>query len=376
MSNKKVNYFSSDKVYTLRKKQKANDKMKLILVFIVSFVLLLFSVLFLINTVRINSKNVNVDYAESGNVDYVVYLKDNDYYDSSYLTSGMEYVASLINSIGAKFNYEIHADKNVDFNYEYEIVGTLKITDVNNSSKVLYTDDEFLLDTVKGTSSSNNIVINENVDIDYNKYSSYVNSYKRDYGLSVNSSLILNMNIKVTGVDGSSSDDINKTSNLQLEIPLSEQTVDITINTEDISNSGTLGTIKTFTVKNPFKVLLGVIMLIASIFGFVIFYDLYKKYAINNIYDITVNKILKEYDRLIVNATMTLDEKSYKNIIHPENFTEMVDASTNLGEPILFYNVIPGEKCFFVIIKDDTLYKYRLTRAYLENEELNKRKAK
>ena len=52
----------------------------------------------------------------------------------------------------------------------------------------------------------------------------------------------------------------------------------------------------------------------------------------------------------------------------------MVDASQNLKSPILFYEVIKGEKCFFVIIKDDTLYKYRLTKAYLEREKREKSK--
>lgn len=95
---------------------------------------------------------------------------------------------------------------------------------------------------------------------------------------------------------------------------------------------------------------------------------LIKEYNSFNIYNNTVNRILRDYDRLIVNGQVTLDESKYSNVVIPETFEEMVDASQNLKSPILFYEVIKGEKCFFVITKDDTLYKYRLTRAYLEKK--------
>lgn len=371
-NNNKINYFSTDKMYTVNNTKKLDDKIKIFSIFITSIILFLVSIFFLASEIIINGREINVDYSEKGTVDYVVYLKDNNYYKTKYLKSGMKYVASIINTINPKFNYEIHSNEEVLFNYEYEIVGTLKITDVNDSSKILFTSEEELLSKVKKNIRSNNIVINEDIIIDYDKYNEYVNSFKRDYGLSVNSSLILNMNILVNGENSKSEEKMNRDNTLQIEIPLSEQTIDISINTENIDNVGALTTLKKVTIKNPFTVLLGIIMLVLSIIGISIFVELYQKYTINNIYDITVNKILKEYDRLIVNATMTINEKLYKNIIHPNKFTEMVDASTNLGEPILFYNVIPGEKCFFIIIKGDTLYKYRLTKAYLENEEKEK----
>ncbi len=114
---------------------------------------------------------------------------------------------------------------------------------------------------------------------------------------------------------------------------------------------------------------MGIILVVISIVILIIAVKLFKEYNNFNIYDNTVNRILKDYDRLIVTGQVTIDESKYSNIVIPETFEEMVDASQNLKSPILFYEVIKGEKCFFVIIKDDTLYKYRLTRAYLEKRE-------
>ena len=47
-------------------------------------------------------------------------------------------------------------------------------------------------------------------------------------------------------------------------------------------------------------------------------------------------------------------------------FEEMVDASINLSEPILFYDVKPNHECHFCIIDDGTLYKYRISRKEIE----------
>ena len=40
-----------------------------------------------------------IEYRESGHIDYNVFLKDNDFYDSTYLEKDQSYVASLIDKI-------------------------------------------------------------------------------------------------------------------------------------------------------------------------------------------------------------------------------------------------------------------------------------
>lgn len=369
----KIKYFSTDKMYRLNHYNNGRFNLKTISygLLILTFIIL-FSGAYLINSsLDKDGNSASVGYSESGNADYTVYLKENTFYDTNYLNSGMQYVASLINTINTKFNYEIHSDKNIDYKYTYRIMGNLQIMDPNDKSKILYTKEEVLLSEVTEEVNSNNFVINEDVIIDYNKYNSLVNAYKREYALSVDSELILTMYIKVDGVSDITSDNINKTNTLQISIPLSEQTVDISIDTKDLSNSGYLTAGKGFVVKNYFLYIMGIITIIISLVVLIVAVILFKEYNSFNIYNNTVNRILRDYDRLIVNGQVTIDESKYSNIVIPETFEEMVDASQNLKSPILFYEVIKGEKCFFVIIKDDTLYKYRLTRAYLEKKALN-----
>ncbi len=366
----KIKYFSTDKMYRLNHFSNRRFNLKAIsYCFLVATFFILFTGVFLINlSVDRDGNAANVHYSENGNADYTVHLKDNTFYETSYLTSGMQYVASLINTINTKFNYEIHSDKNVNFKYKYNITGNLQIVDPADSTKVLYTKTEKLLNEVTEETNSNNFVINEDVIIDYAKYNNYVNAYKREYGLSVDSKLILTMSIFVEGVSDVSSDNINKNGTLQITIPLSEQTVDIAIDTASIANSGYLSAGKGFVIKNYFLYIMGIITIVVSVICLIIAVKLFKEFNSFNIYNNTVNRILRDYDRLIVNGQVTIDESKYSNIVIPETFEEMVDASQNLKSPILFYEVIKGEKCFFVITKDDTLYKYRLTRAYLERK--------
>ena len=75
-----------------------------------------------------------------------------------------------------------------------------------------------------------------------------------------------------------------------------------------------------------------------------------------------VNRILKNYDRLIVSGKYDIDESNYSNVIYPSKFEELVDASINISEPILFYDVKPNQECHFVIIDDGVLYKYKISR--------------
>ena len=146
--SKEVMYYSTDKLYKIRKRKRKRLNLKRWFCFLLipAVILLLISLLMIKNSIQLSGKVINVGYSENGKSDYKVYLKENDYYDSKVLDSGMQYVANIINSINSKFNYEIHADENMDFNYKYKITGELIISDPVDSSKILHTKNYNLLD--------------------------------------------------------------------------------------------------------------------------------------------------------------------------------------------------------------------------------------
>lgn len=94
-----------------------------------------------------------------------------------------------------------------------------------------------------------------------------------------------------------------------------------------------------------------------------------------DIYHFEINKILKEYDRMIASTIKkpNINETKFKNKLRVASITELVDVSEQLKKPIIHYEVEPNEKSYFVIIEKDTLYKLTISRAWLVNHNSNVR---
>lgn len=368
---KKINYNSNEKLYKINNKNNIFNNVYISYLLLgVSFVFLLVSIYLIGSSVVIFGKKIDITYNEIGKADYTVYLKNNNFYDNSKLDSGMKYVSSLINTVNTRFNYQFYTDKNIDYSYKYKINSKLVIFDKKDNNKIFYTKEEVLVPEVVENFNSNNIVINQLADIKYDHYKAYVDKYEKDYKVDVDGKVIVSMNVELLGIDSESKNDITKRNELQITIPLTNEAIDITIDSKNIDNKDYIVSNLKPGITNVYYLILGIVCFVAAVFEFIYGEKLYKIYVKGNIYNITVNRILNEYDKLIVNGNVSIDEADFTNKIYPETFIELVDASKRLNSPILFYEVVPNEKCFFIIIKDHDLYKFRISKSYLEKEEV------
>ena len=368
---KKINYNSNEKLYKINNKNNIFNNVYISYLLLgVSFVFLLVSIYLIGSSVVIFGKKIDITYNEIGKADYTVYLKNNNFYDNSKLDSGMKYVSSLINTVNTRFNYQFYTDKNIDYSYKYKINSKLIIFDKKDNNKIFYTKEEVLVPEVVENFNSNNIVINQLADIKYDHYKAYVDKYEKDYKVDVDGKVIVSMNVELLGIDSESKNDITKRNELQITIPLTNEAIDITIDSKNIDNKDYIVSNLKPGITNVYYLILGIVCFVAAVFEFIYGEKLYKIYVKGNIYNITVNRILNEYDKLIVNGNVSIDEANFTNKIYPETFIELVDASKRLNSPILFYEVVPNEKCFFIIIKDHDLYKFRISKSYLEKEEV------
>ncbi|MBO5138408.1 MAG: hypothetical protein J6B89_02075 [Bacilli bacterium] len=363
--SKNVKYIKNDKVYTVKK---TTLKIKNWLIYLVLPAILLTSLggLCLIHFIFNKDDNRVVSYNEIGNIDYKVYLKDNNYYKEKFLKKDMQYIASLINSVNVNFKYDMHSTKNIDYNYRYKITANLVVTDKIDSNKVLYEDEEILLDEVVKSVSGNSFIIREDVDIDYDKYNDYANKFRSDYGLSANCNLILTMDIGVVGDYEYSNKDIKSNNKLQISIPLSEQTVDIKMNASNINKSSSLTGDYNIEIDSIIILVAGsVLSLFGIIMGGVAIY-LYVTKHTKDAYQVALRKILKNYDANIVNAKNNFKESG--SLVRVEKFEELLDAQKLENTPILFYEVEPGNKSYFVVKGSKLTYRFTLTRAYQERK--------
>ena len=315
----------------------------------------------LITNTLLNLSNFNkIKYNEKSNIDYKVYLKENNFYEKDYLEKDKVYIASLIDKIliDFKYDFDIETESNVKFNYE--VIAKLSINDEVTGSN--YYEKEYKIIDKKEESISNKKLFNlvKQVDINYSYYNSLANTFKQQYGVDT----ISNLNVYMKIYKGENESNL---STMYVKIPLSEKSVNIELDYQNISNLN-------FFLKTDINYLLQIVLIIflitslllniISIIKFVRLLVLMKDKKTS--YDKYINRILNEYDRLIVESTTEPDIK-HSNIIKLPNFRELLDVRDNLKLPIMYYVVVKHHKSYFYIKNNNDIYLLINKAADLEN---------
>ena len=165
---------------------------------ILALVFLITSALLLTKTFSTKSPEL-VTYQEKSNIDYKVYLKKNEFYETNYLGKNMIYVASLIKRIDVDFNYVYNIDRQSNIAFDYNIMGKLVITD-RDGKNTFFEKEYTLLQTVnENMNGQNDHAIKKQISIDYDYYNNLANKFRANYGIDTNSNLIVTFNIREQG---------------------------------------------------------------------------------------------------------------------------------------------------------------------------------
>ena len=201
-------------------------------------------------------------------------------------------------------------------------------------------------------------MIKESVNIEYDYYNDIVNEFRSTYGLNIDSRLEVKMLVAKVNSDGLELASQDKNSDMSFIIPLSEKSVNVKMNYKDLKENSyvTKKAVVALTDKRLLAIsCLCTVITIYSVIKWVI--------VLNNIlkkktrYQKFVNKILKEYDRLIV-ETSNLPEYSDYKVININGFLELVDVHDNLNLPIMYYSKKGENKAYFYISNQNTIYLY------------------
>lgn len=326
-----------------------------VLIYALSLLLcFILATIFMSNAVT-TKKDQFITYKETSNLDYKVNLKKNDFYEQKYLGKDMIYVASLIDTIDIDFNYIFDIEKKSDVNFDYDITGKLVISDTNGQNT--FYEKEYDLSKTKKESinAKKSHKINEKISIDYDKYNNLANKFRTNYGIDTTSNLIVSLNVHKKGSDKNEYKLDNKSA-VSVTIPLSEKAINIKIDRNDINNSSQLFTSSSVTIDNYAYLLISIVFIILlPVFMFPLVGLLLSMETNKSPYDKYINKILNEYDRLIVETTTAPDIEN-KNIIRIDSFNELLDVRDNLSLPIKYYIITKHQKCNFYINHNDELY--------------------
>jgi len=335
---------------------------------IISYTVLLFvfvglSLLLLNNILSVNEVKV-INYEETGNIDYKVNLKPNDFYEEEYLDKNMVYIASLIKNIDIGVTYNFLISEETDIDLSYEIVGRLSILDETGKNTIFEKEYVLLEEELINSLSTREQKISKQITLDYDYYNSLASSFKATYGVEADSNLTLYVRLK----KNVSNIKLEEENEMTLTIPLTQKTINISMNDKGID------VVKSITEKNKmaeynkiYMILFGLSVLL----GFIVVIKLSKLLLLlfpeRSKYDKYLNKLLNEYDRLIVETTTTpnFDEK---NVIKINKFEELLDVRDNLKRPIIYHNLVKHHKAYFYVDSHPDCYLFILKATDIEEK--------
>lgn len=330
-----------------------NKLIKQIILMVFTLILSLGMIYYALN----NTNKESISYTQNGNVDYKVCLKENNFYSQNCLDKNMSYVSSLIKNVGLTFNYDLNTSEQLNVKTEYEVTAKLVISNAENTSK--YFEQKYILQdkTSEGISQINNeYKISKNIDIDYDYYNTIASTFKSQYGVETNSYIEVSFQVFHTNKEN---EDIRVPSPnpVILNIPLSQKSININMTASGVNKQETQNIESSiFTLNNIICLFIGIIALIVCLISSLKIAKMLSliKEKKNN-YDKFMEKILREYDRLIV-ETSTLPKFNNYFVTKVNSFGELIDVRDNLRLPIMYYEVAKHQKCHLYIIDNKNLY--------------------
>lgn len=341
------------KIENIKYESFENKLIKQIILMVFTLILSLGMIYYALN----NTNKESISYTQNGNVDYKVCLKENNFYSQNCLDKNMSYVSSLIKNVGLTFNYDLNTSEQLNVKTEYEVTAKLVISNAENTSK--YFEQKYILQdkTSEGITQINNeYKISKNIDIDYDYYNTIASTFKSQYGVETNSYIEVSFQVFHTNKE---IEDIRvpSPSPVILNIPLSQKSININMTASGVNKQETQNIESSiFTLNNIICLFIGIIALIVCLISSLKIAKMLTliKEKKNN-YDKFIEKILREYDRLIV-ETSTLPKFNNYFLTKVNSFGELIDVRDNLRLPIMYYEVAKHQKCHLYIIDNKNLY--------------------
>ena len=347
---------NNNNFHTFKEKMYFNYETRLVFKLILFIFFLVMCLIFFKNSfVRKSAETFN--YTDNGLLSYKVFVKDSDYYLNNYVEMDKFYIPNLISEMKFYYSYLLKLEKNSTIVYNYSVIQNFYIYERGNEKNLLYSRT----DTYK---NDNNKIINDNsflnitdiLNFDYNKYRSELQYFKNNYTSGVDGKVEIDFTISYNVNEYKISD--SKTINVK--IPLSDGIFTIARNTLDTGNHSIIIKPETNDMDKPLMLILSII---SGVFTIISMYNLIKFATIpfgkSSNYVTSLNKILKDYDRVIVKTKDVLCLDGYKTI-KVMDFNEMLDLRDNLESPILFTEIHKNQKSKFIIAKDNIAYIYTL----------------
>ena len=319
------------------------------------------------------TKEEVISYSVKSNIDYKVYLKQNEFYETPYLEKGMVYVSSLIDKIIVDYNYKFNISKKSNIDFDYKVIARLVIANKSNSN--VFFDKEYVLDELATDEMIDETYhsIDKESTIDYIYYNSLANKFRSKYAVDTTSYLEVYLLVNEKNSE-SNEFKLDNNSKAILTIPLSMQEINISLKEADIDENHQVIEGSKIIVKNIGNVIISAVLLVLLIILLVKFINKVKLLITKkSAYDNYINKLLRGYDRIIVNIKTAPSFKN-NNLIKVESFEELIDVRDNYKSPINYYVITEHQKSEFFVINNNDVYVYTVKAVDLDKGKKDEKK--
>lgn len=319
-----------------------------------------------------DKKVIDLTYNEDNSIHYNVFLKENKFFDSPYIGEGRTYIASLIDYIDINFHYNLSFSEKINGNCKYKYVALVRANKKEGSG--YYWEKEYDLTDEKVAEIKNKsvILINDNIKVNYDTYNDILNTFKKEYNVTPDGELKVIMKINNTANLKDVNEPVAIDSEMNLSIPLLEQSIEVAIN-KDNSTTDNISKIRKKSDRPAYLIfkVTGIVLSVVSVLGFI---DVTKTNIIfkkANLYDLKLDGILSSYDSIIANIKFLPDMTSF-NKIEVSSFEELLDVYNEVRMPINYYH--DKNKSTFVIINDSIAWIFNLKKDALKWADSNEKK--
>ena len=277
-----------------------------------------------------------IEYAEGGQVDYKVNLKDNHFFEEDFAEKDRSYIASLIQNISADFMYELKMDaKRVTFDYRYRIDAHLIVANQETGDFIFDPTYEILPEATATVDRGNTVQINESVEIDYRKYNDLATQFINTYNLQfATSTLVVTLKVDVLTSCDEFEENNSNSYVTSLHIPLTEENFSIFSTASSPNNAGNVLACGKAVAQKIFLILGIIFAVLTAILLMLLAFFVYITQNEDVTYAGKIRKLLSSYRSFIQRINGPFDITGYQ-IVPIQSFDEMLGIRDTLQAPLL-----------------------------------------
>ena len=300
---------------------------------------------------------IKYTYSIKNDAPYKVYMYENNFFEEEYLDMNKQYMSKLVDTVNVDFYNKLSISKKANIQYDYIIKASINAkapTTDGIFDSILWTKNYVLLDKVESMNANTTTTeFKIPLVIDFQKYKQLVTEFQNQMRLDISAYFNVDFTINYTiYIDG---DKIEKTENINMQIPLSTQVFEIKTNYVKEIKEATYIDVQ----RNNVQVVCGFILFFSSLFCGVILLLILINDTKRTEYIIELNKIIKNYGDVIASIS-NLPNITDREIYEMKSFSDLINIEEELKIPIIYYEKKLNKEGWFLILHDNKVYRYIL----------------